>query len=596
MVSLSSIESLNSRSVYRQALDLLRHTSRASNPDWYRDPLDLTHQWHLVVHSGNRVQSVLLVRDGEETAWMPGPQLQLTTPPTHEQMDAILEDILATPDFRKARSLGVVVHLADEFATTEIIQEPRSAEAMRQLRDEVRVNPSTALGDPSLSNDSTSTRLIPYAGATRAPMAATVNLSRTHDYFLATLRAAGDSRNFPVRAVATSAPMAFLSILPAFLQFQAGKPQFVLLHYSRFSALAVFNSESNLLQLRALPHRGRSFPGNLGDAINTALDSLDLHDPVITILPMGDTDPSPLLTQLHATLNQPEQAETHILRPAVDSLAPGVADLRPEMLISVPQFASGEVSPGFNQLFTERWALQDFLPEHEETKALYPSSSEMKMLAFSRIALAVAAFALVGFLALGIFSMVKTVNDPAWRHETSATAAVQERLTKAGRESKEFDHWENLLQPRAKAWTAMELLARVFPEDSGVVVEAFRHTNRLDNTIKNFRLGFTREWVIDGVAEEKAVALLNHLNGREGMKALFDELHKATGNPSFNTNLSGRAVVAQMDRSKNPAHVEDPGLPSGDRRRFPYVFSLKITQVFPSEDPMAISTVNLLPL
>lgn len=587
---------MKSRAVYRQALDLLRHTSRAANPDWYRDALDLTHQWHLVVQSGNRVQSVLLARDGDEGAWMPGPPIQLTTPPTHEQMGAILDDILATPEFRKAKSLGVVVHLADEFATTEIVQEPRSAATMLELRDEVRSSPANALGDPSLSNDTTSTRLIPYAGANRAPMAATVSLSRAHDYFMATLRAAGDERNFPVRAIATSAPMAFLSILPAFLQFQAGRPQFVLLHYARFSTLAVFNAESNLLQLRALPHRGRSFPGNLGDAINTALDSLDLHDPVITILPLGDTDPSPLLTQLHATLNQPEKAETHILRPAVDALAPGVPDLRPEMLISIPQFASGEVSIGFHQLFTERWALQDFLPEQEEIKALYPTSAEMKLLAFSRIGLAAVAFGLVGLLGLGIFSMLKTVNDPAWRHDPSSTLAIQQRLAKAGQEAKEFDHWENLMQPRAKAWTAMELLARIFPENCGVVVGNFRHSNRLDNTIKNFHLGFTREWVIDGVAEEKAVALLNHLNGREGMKALFEELHKATGNASFDTNQPGRAMVAQMERSKNPAHVDDPGLPAGDRRRFPYVFSLKITQVFPSEDPMAISTVNLLPL
>lgn len=596
MSSLAPIESLKSRAAYLQALDLLRHTSRASNPDWYREALDLTHQWHLVVHSGNRVHSALFVRNGDETNWLPGPAVQLTTPPTHEQIDAILDEIQSTPDFRKARSLGVIVHLADEFATTEIIQEPRSPEALRALRDEVLHSPASALGDPSLSNDSTSTRLIPYAGAARAPMAATVSLSRVHDYFLGALRAAGDNRNFPVRAIAVSAPIAFLSILPAFLQFQAGRPQFVLLHYARFSALAVFNGESNLLQLRALPHRGRSFPGNLGDAINTALDSLDLHDPVITILPLGDTDPSPLLTQLHATLNQPDQAETHILRPAVDALAPGVPDLRPEMLISVPQFASGEVSPGFKQLFAERWALQDFLPEHEETKSLYPTASEMKLLAFSRVALALIAFGLVGLLGLGIFSLVKTVNDPASKHNPADTIAIQERLSKAGREVKEFEHWNTLLQPRANAWTSMELLARVFPEDSGVLVGNFRHSNRLDSTIKNFRVGFTREWIIDGVAEEKAVALLNHLNGREGMKTLFEDLHKATGNPTFDMSKPGRAMVAQMDRSRNPAYVADPSLPVGDRRRFPYVFSLKITQVFPSEDPMAITTVNLLPL
>lgn len=596
VIQLSSIESMSSRSVYRQALGLLRQTSRASNPDWYRDAMDVPYQWHLVVQGGNRVQSVLLAMVGEEATWLPGPALQLTTPPTFEQIEAMLAEIQANPDFRKAKSLGVIVHLADEFAATEIFQEPRSAAAMLELREEVRVSPATALGDPSLTADTTATRLVPYAGASQAPMAAVVSLSKTHDYFLTTLRAVGNEHNFPIRAMATSAPLVFLSILPAFLQFQPGKPQFVLLHYARFSTLAVFNPDSNLVQLRALPHRGRAFPGNLGDAINTALDSLDLHDPVITILPLGDTDPSPLLTQLHATLNQPEKAETHILRPTVDSLAPGVPDLRPEMLVSVPQFASGDVSPGFKQLFTERWAMQDFLPEPEDQKALYPGQTEMKLLAFSRVLLALLSFALVGLLALGIFSMLKTVNDPAWRHDPAANGVVQERLNKASQESREFDHWENLLQPRARAWTSMELLARVFPENCGVVVSNFKQGNRLDSTIKNFRLGFTREWVIDGVAEEKAVALLNHLNGREGMKALFDEVHKATGNDSFDTSKAGRAVVALMERSKNPGFVDDPGLPKGDRRRFPYVFTLKITQVFPSEDPMAITTVNLLPL
>ena len=593
-LQLSSPASLTSREAFAQAKAVLRQTTRATNPDWYRDALGLDHQWHLVVQGGSRISSALFHRvAGAEPAWLAGPSVQLSVLPTLDQVEAMLDAILANPEFRKARSLGVVVHLADEFATTEILNEVRSSASLAELRDEVLRSPASALGDPSLSNDTTATRLVPYAGATQPPLAATVTLSRTHEPFVDLLRTAGEVRNFPVQVTSLSAPLVFLSIVPAFLQFQAERPHFVLLHYPKFSALAVFNGEANLVQLRALPHRGRPFPGNLGDAVNTALDSLDLHDPVITILPLGDVDPSPLLTQLHATLNQPESAEVRVMRPSADAVAPGVTDLRPEMLVSVPQFASGEVSPGFKQLFTERWALQDFLPLSPEVAALYPSASEMKLLRLSRVMLAVLAFAMVGLLGLGIYSLLGTVNDPSWKHNREDTVALGQRLAKATQDAKEFEHWDNLLQQRSKGWLAMELLTRLFPEDSGVVVKTFKHAARLDSAIKNKKVGFTREWTISGMAQDKAVPLLNQLNGREGMKALFDRVYKATGNASFDVSVPGRNFTVTVDRAKKPGSKSAADSLDAVSQKYPYVFDLKITQMFPSEDPMAITTSAL---
>jgi hypothetical protein len=329
--------------------------------------------------------------------------------------------------------------------------------------------------------------------------------------------------------------------------------------------------------------------------VNTALDALDLQSPVITILPLGDADPSPLLTQLHATLNKPEQAELHILRPAVDSLAPEVPDLRPEMLVSVPQFASGEVSPGFKQLFQERWALQDFMPVPDEIQALYPTAADMRLLAVGRGMLAVLAFGLVGLVAFAMFSILRTVSDPAWRHDPADTMVMQDRLMKVQREVEELEHWENLLQERSNGWTGMELLARLFPEDAGVKVSNFKQTTRLDAVIKNNRVGFTREWFVRGLASSQAIPLLNKLNGREGISAVFDDMLKATGNGSFNASVPGRNLVVLMERSKNPAYVKEAGMARNDDRKFFYVFDLKITQTFGPEDPMAVSTKALIP-
>ena len=592
MIELSNPHTLGSLAAFRQAVGLLRQTSRAGNTDWYRQALDLDLQWHVVVLGTNRVHSVLL--SVSENVWLPGPKLSFAGPVTAEALDAALDEILAQQPFRKGKSLGVILHVADEFATTEILSEFKSVSSLEQLREEVLHTPATVLGDPSLSPETTSTRVIPYAGAQRPPLASTVTLSRQHEVVAATLRALGEERNFPVMVQTVSAPLALLAVLPAFLPLTDGRPHFVLLHYNRFSALAVFNGEGNLLQLRALPHRGRLFPSNLGDAINTALDALDLTAPAINILPLGEADPSPLLTQLHATLNQPEAAEMRLLRPAVDAIAPEVPDLRPEMLVAVPQYASSEVSPGFKQLYGERWALQDFFPVPEETTSLYPTQTDMRLLRFGRVLLALLAFSLVGVIGYGIFAFVKMVSNPAYRHNPESTAKMNDRMVEAGKNIAEFQHWDNLLQERSKGWLAMELLVRLFPEDSGIMVTKYTHNVRLDAVVKDNKAGFNREWSISGFANNAALPLLANLNSREGMNAIFKDMKLATGNEGFNTEVPGRNLVVSLERAKNSLYAPAPGMPKSDKRVYPYSFELKISQSFGSADPMAIGTKALL--
>jgi hypothetical protein len=587
VIELAQPKTLGSRAVFRQAVGLLRQTNRAGNPDWYRSALELDHQWHVVVLGTSRFASALhVVSSGQ---WLAGPRVNIGAAATREQLDAALDEILAQQPFRKGRSLGVIVHLGDEFATTEILAEVKSASALLQLREEILHTPATVLGDPSLTPETTSTRLIPYAGAQRPPLASTVTLSRQHEPAMEMLRSLGEERNLPVIVETLSAPLAAITVMPAFLPLTDGRPHFILLNYNRFSCLSVFNGEGNLLQLRALPHRGRLYPSNLGDAINTAVEALDLPAPAIHILPMGEADPSPLLTQLHATLNNPGDCEMRVMRPALESVAPDLPDLRPEMLVAVPQFSSAGISASFKQLCGERWALQDFFPVPEDIAALYPGRNDMRLLSVGRVLLAVLAFAFVGVVGFAALSLARQVGDPAYSHQPQSTVEMQARKNALARELTEFKHWDNLLQERSKAWLNLEILARLFPEDSGVIVANANYSTRLEATVKNGRVGFTREWVLTGFAKAAAQATLDRLSSRDGLEAAFAELADLTGNQSFQA-LPGRSLLGSLERGRNNAYKPAPGQRRDAKEAYPLAFTLKITQSFPAEDPMAIGT------
>src|SRR5690606_23598503 len=144
--------------IYRQAKQVLKHTSRASNADWYHEAMELDRQWHIWVDGRQVVSSVFDRKSGQ---WMEGPRAILpkdngvsagTRKPMDQdavralndglnqaQLDAIfahfdeedlrslhesLSRLVRGKDFGgKVKSLGVVLHLADEFAIADLAPE-----------------------------------------------------------------------------------------------------------------------------------------------------------------------------------------------------------------------------------------------------------------------------------------------------------------------------------------------------------------------------------------------------------------------------------------------------------------------------------------
>ena len=137
----------------------------------------------------------------------------------------------------------------------------------------------------------------------------------------------------------------------------------------------------------------------------------------------------------------------------------------------------------------------------------------------------------------------------------------------------------------------MESLARMFPENSGMLVKTYSHAAKPDTTQGNARIGFVKEWKITGYARDEALDYLNTINTKEGISAHFSEIATVTGNNSYRTNLGNRNIVVNIRTQENGSYkyVSPDEASNADESTYPFTFDLTITQRFEATDPMAIN-------
>ena len=208
---------LNPLQRFRQAGAILRGTSRASNPAWYESALDLDLQLHLRV-DGSAVESFLY--DRKVKAWSPGPVFDEACATDPALIPAFAAQVLSTARGAGASSIGVVLHLADEFATSELKPELDNPGALAELRGTIADDPKAVLDDASVSAADSSWRLIPYpaAGSEAIANSAEPVMNRTPILRASPLAAPADS---------TAADAALIGVAPlgsARAQAYAGRP------------------------------------------------------------------------------------------------------------------------------------------------------------------------------------------------------------------------------------------------------------------------------------------------------------------------------------------------------------------------------------
>lgn len=590
MASFHHPSELNPLQRYSQACAILRSTSRASNEAWYKEALDLDFQLHLRADGVEVLCSAYNRKTGQ---WTKGPALDDDTLRSTDKSISYAAEIIAFAQKNGATSVGVILHVADEFATTELKPEFNNPGALNDLRAAAETDPGSILDDSSIPQDQNTWRVLPYPAAGSEAIATTITLTRSYAPFMDQLRLAGENANYPIITQALSAPLVTLLAIPRTVQPTEGRSFMTVFQYAMFTVLAFFNEHGDLRLIRTLQHRGARRPSNLRHAASTTTAALEFVDPDIILFPLASQADPGLAADLRVVF--PSSRVQEVDWSATVFSADGLPAHAPEsMVVTLPPDSSEQttsLSHTFSVFQSERWAIQNFLSTPKEVSEIYPTRGEMKILrAIRLIRIGIAACAVLA-LAWALFGIIDIIRKPEWTFDPTEAKAVQQRLGGLNSQNQKVEHWDNLLEDRSKAWASMELLSRLFPDRGGVMVKNFVHTVKPDVVPGQAKVGFVKEWKISGFAREEAVDRLNSISTREGVSSAFSEIARITGNPAFSTDSFPRSLISNVRMQENPGFKPRPAdeVQDDDPLTYPIVFDLTITQRFEAADPLAVN-------
>ena len=580
--------SLNVLQQYSQACSILRNTTRARNPAWYQEALELNFQLHIRT-DGATVTA--FYHDRKKGEWTNGPSLTDGSLQDVAKLEAVAAEALRQARSSGATSLGVILHVADEFATTELKPELDNPAALSTLREAAITDPGSIVADSSIQADQTSWRVMPYPAAGSEVIGTTITITRQYSQLGTIFRQVGEKENFPMITHTLSAPLVAILGLGSALVQTVGKPFVAILQYPWFTTLAFFNEHADLRLIRTLQHRGLRRPTNFRNALATTNASLEFIDPDLFLVPLGSGVDTTLDADLKITFTT---SRVEVIQLAQNDRLPSWC---PEPIIvarPMESQSSQSASHTFSIFRDEKWPLQDFIPTPKDIVEIYPSRSEMRLLSMLRLA-RVAVFAVVVLcIAYFAFGAIDIIRKPEWSFDPAQTEASKTRLAMLTKERQKADYWNNLLEDRSKAWANMESLSRMVRENSGMLVKTFNHSVKPDNAPGQAKLGFTKEWKITGYARDEALEYLNTINTSEGISAHFSEIARITGSTAFNTNTGTRNLVVNVRTQENggykPIPLEEAS--DDDEMTYPFTFDLTITQRFEASDPMAMNVAK----
>ncbi|MFU8893571.1 MAG: hypothetical protein ACNA8L_08085 [Luteolibacter sp.] len=585
MLKLEHPASLNAYQQYRQASQILKRTSRASNPAWYQDALSLEHQLHIRC-DGEFISTHYFKKSAND--WTPGPPMDESVLRDPEKAGAFSRDLLTQARSRGAKAMGVVVHIANEFATAELKPEFEDPAMLPDLREAAISDPASILDDSSLTAEQASWRLVPYPAGGGESIATAAILSRQLAPFLDAIRECGEANNFPLITHALSAPLVALTALGSIITPTDGKPFVGILQYPWFTAVGFFNHEGELRLIRTMQHRGRKRVANFRHALNTTNASLELVDPDVLILPLGEHVDHMLGPDLQ--ISMPE-SRIEVANSPADAAALPPWCLELWLSVNVEARPNRLESQTMSLLQDEKWALQNFLPIPTEVAELYPGQMEMRMLRYFKLArVALFLIALGGIGWLGV-EYTKAVRQQEWAFNEMEATQVKNRLASLTKERAQADHWHNLLADRSKGWVAMEDLVRMFPENSGIKVRTYQYAVKPETAPRQTSAGFVREWKITGLARPEGAIRLNEINTREGISTHFAEVARLTGNQAYRPDEPTRSIVVSLRTQENRGFrsASPQDFAANADNSYPFTFDLVISQRFEPTDPLALN-------
>lgn len=619
MITITDPSELKPEDIYRQARLVAAKTSRGSDRNWYREAFDLPCQWHLWFDGGREVVSATFSR--QDNSWRTGPVIHLANLTTADGTADLLGELISSRFFSQTpKALGVILHVADEFALASLKQSTDSAGEAGDDMDILRFNliddPLESLADKDVSLETTSWRLLPLWGATPgSPRGTAIALSRSREAFLREVLAHGEERRLPIRVALSAAPVETLAVLPL-LNPKLEGGRLVLIPYLKYTVVFAIVAPGELRSVRSLSHRGAAIiPSGLGDILSSMAVSSELagNGPLGARLNVLVMSSNPAVVQAvtrelegsgvgrQAVNIEPLDLSTHAL---LDTI-PG---RRPEFLAHDPsalETARAEDSPIAQtrtfQALWKNWIRQSSFFDTAKMDALYPSIKDLRLLRFANAFMLLLVLVLLSLGGYGTYSFYKASSHPSWKLTPEQLKRTTEEQAKLQAEKKQMEIANRLLTPRSRGWTTLEFAMLMFPEDSGVRLDSFdygvdatRAGLSADKSRPADSVGMTRTWTVKGLAKPQALELLSTINSQRGLAALFDQMAKASGDASY-AALPSRLLTVTLTQGRNARFVADGSadLASQDPTSFfPFRFEATITQTLTDADELAFPSEN----
>jgi hypothetical protein len=594
--------------LYNQAKRILRTTSRAKEPDWYKPAHELNLQWHIWVGSHSNVSAIY---SRALKQWWTGPDLPTISVETDESgsprglgsatRDAIHElvrKILAAKEFgAKVKSLGVIIHLADGIRIRELAPDFAVDDDFDSINELLISAPDIALGDDSVDNRDGKWRILPLAGVQTGPKrSVAVQVSSRLALVADEIRRYGEMRNIPVVVNTRSALLESLSglayVFPEIQSAGAGST-LVLIQYENMTLLFAIGIRGDLQLVRPLMHRGTPHltAAETQEVLTQTAALLNVKDATIVHASVTGLSEAVLLSLLESYREQFPNARINCFDLHNCPLTEEIPGSRFEFAVSVIEGAPRPDEAPFQSDLRLRWTRQDFYAPSLEESARMPQRVDLQLLKFSGIAQKLAFAAILAFCGWTGMDFFTKMRSEAWSLSPDDAQQMEQALAKLKKERREWQHWDQLLEKRSEGWLALETLLEIFPADGGVILRDANYRTELvegKEVEASKNLGLKRVWDITGYANPEVAESLPTLGSRTRVAELLNGISEKNHAPYLAVNSQTRdlEVTLQQKQGSMPPSRE---FPAKVARHFRTSFELSISQILTSQDALAIN-------
>lgn len=605
-LSLQDPSELEPAALHRQASKVASKGSRGSDRNWYRQPHELDWQWHLFFDGGREVVSACYHRPSRH--WQSGPQIALMNLTTGEGASDLIDALRSGDFFPKApKALGIFLHVGDEFALSALRDGLLTGDSPESAFDLLHYSlvddPTEVLMERDASSEANSWRLLPFWGAQGNQVrAAAVVLSRSREPLLRNFISLGEALRMPVRVAVQSAPLQALAGLPAAATGCLDGGGLVLLPYLKFTAAFAINAQGNLVSCRSLIHRNIAVPAGLGDIVvgmSLAAELTAQGSAPRVIIAGKNSQIQPLLEDLKGFSARREPLN---LQPIALEDCGGLSAVPERRLEWLSHDQSKEQLSGLtgeslasSRTFTSLW---NELPSRgnffnsQVLDQIYPSQQDLRLLKLGNLISLLLIAALLSLAGYGGYTYLTASTQAFWNLSKAQSQKTDAQLAALQKEKKEVETTRLMFQPRNHGWSTLEMLMRLFPEDSGIRLESVNcgSNSVRSNTKGSNKLGYTRTWMIRGLAMQESLDLLSRLNTSRELGQQLAAMAKSMDEPSFLAD-PGRQLSVNLVLGKNPRHREAAAtedFQANAAELYPYAFELQITQTLPDTDPLSL--------